>query len=292
MTVWDAIYKDLVQNILKNGTMQSGNVRAKYADGRPAYTKYLKSISFELKPEDGIGVLTSKFVGTKWAFMEMEWIWQQRSNDVSWLNDRNVTIWDEWKQEDGTIGKAYGWQLENKKRKSSSGEHLNQVHYVIDQLLNNPSSRRIRTSLWGVEDLDKMALEPCVYDTTWSVNDDNTLDLQVKQRSADVALGLPYNVVQYGALHRLMAETVNLNLGTMYWHIDNAHIYDRHLKTIEKQVSASLRNEENIFSLELPLGLNNKTIYESFDSKRLSEAKVCEYNKSQTNGIFRYEVAE
>lgn len=292
MTVWDNIYKNIVKDILENGTMQKGSVRAKYADGCPAYTKYLKSVSFKLTPEDGIGVLTSKFVGTKWAFTEMEWIWQERSNDVNWLNDRNVSIWDEWKQNDGTIGKAYGWQLENKKRKSSNGELVNQVHYVIDQLLKNPSSRRIRTSLWGVEDLDEMALEPCVYDTTWSVNEDNTLDLQVKQRSADVALGLPYNVVQYGALHRLMAETVKLNLGTMYWHIDNAHIYDRHLKTIEEQVNAPITCKTRKFSIKLPLSSDNDSSFSSFDAKRLSKAIVCEYNKSLTNGTFKYEVAE
>lgn len=292
MTVWDEKYKSIVLDILDKGTMQTGNVRAKYADGRPAYTKYRKSVSFSLGAEDGMGVLTSKFVGTKWALTELEWIWQERSNDVRWLNDRGITIWNEWKQPDGTIGKAYGWQLENKKRISSSGDKVNQVHYIIDQLLINPKSRRIRTSLWGVEDLDEMALEPCVYDTTWSVNEDNTLDLQVKQRSADVALGLPYNVVQYGALHRLMAETVNLRLGTLFWHIDNAHIYTRHIDLLAKQVNAYANNKRQIFEINLPKKKMGKDAKTNFDSKRLSNAKIIGYNKDITNGIYRYEVAE
>ncbi|MEI2422587.1 thymidylate synthase, partial [Arthrospira platensis SPKY2] len=203
------VYSQLVRQVINEGVAQDpSTVRAHYADGKPAPTISVEGVSFAITPEMGVPILQSKFVGHKWALTEIEWIWQEMSNDVAWLNDRGVTIWDEWKQEDGTIGKAYGWQLGHKKRSVEDCE-MNQVEYVIHQLKHNPSSRRIMTTLWDVEDLDDMSLEPCVWATHWTVQE-GKLNLHVKQRSADIALGLPYNVLQYHALHALMAEEVGL----------------------------------------------------------------------------------
>ena len=282
MSMFDLVYNQLVRQVINEGVAQDpSTVRAHYADGKPAPTISVEGVSFAITPEMGVPILQSKFVGHKWALTEIEWIWQEMSNDVAWLNDRGVTIWDEWKQEDGTIGKAYGWQLGHKKRSVEDCE-MNQVEHVIHQLKSNPSSRRIMTTLWDVEDLDDMSLEPCVWATHWTVQE-GKLNLHVKQRSADIALGLPYNVLQYHALHALMAEEVGLELGTMYWNIDNAHIYDRHIETIKEQTEGSYDVGVLMSTpkLVLPEG-------DGFFPRRLSEAKIIDYKH---NGKFTYEVA-
>lgn len=282
MSMFDLVYNQLVRQVINEGVAQDpSTVRAHYADGKPAPTISVEGVSFAITPEMGVPILQSKFVGHKWAFTEIEWIWQEMSNDVTWLNDRGVTIWDEWKLEDGTIGKAYGWQLGHKKR-SVEDREMSQVEYVIHQLKHNPSSRRIMTTLWDVEDLDDMSLEPCVWATHWTVQG-GKLNLHVKQRSADVCLGLPFNVLQYHALHALMAEEVGLELGTMYWNIDNAHIYDRHIETIKEQTEGSYDVGVLMSTpkLVLPEG-------EGFFPRRLSEAKITDYKH---NGKFTYEVA-
>lgn len=282
MSMFDLVYSQLVRQVINEGVAQDpSTVRAHYADGKPAPTISVDGVSFAITPEMGVPILQSKFVGHKWAFTEIEWIWQEMSNDVTWLNDRGVTIWDEWKLEDGTIGKAYGWQLGHKKRSVEDCE-MNQVEYVVHQLKHNPSSRRIMTTLWDVEDLNDMSLEPCVWATHWTVQE-GKLNLHVKQRSADIALGLPYNVLQYHALHALMAEEVGLELGTMYWNIDNAHIYDRHIETIKEQTEGSYDVGVLMSTpkLVLPEG-------DGFFPRRLSEAKIIDYKH---NGKFTYEVA-
>lgn len=282
MSMFDLVYNQLVRQVINEGVAQDpSTVRAHYADGKPAPTISVEGVSFAITPEMGVPILQSKFVGHKWAFTEIEWIWQEMSNDVTWLNDRGVTIWDAWKLEDDTIGKAYGWQLGHKKRFVEDCK-MNQVEYVIHQLKHNPSSRRIMTTLWDVEDLDDMSLEPCVWATHWTVQE-GKLNLHVKQRSADIALGLPYNVLQYHALHALMAEEVGLELGTMYWNIDNAHIYDRHIETIKEQTEGSYDVGVLMSTpkLVLPEG-------EGFFLRRLSGAKVIDYKH---NGKFTYEVA-
>lgn len=282
MSMFDLVYSQLVRQVINEGVAQDpSTVRAHYADGKPAPTISVEGVSFAITPEMGVPILQSKFVGHKWALTEIEWIWQEMSNDVAWLNDRGVTIWDEWKQEDGTIGKAYGWQLGHKKRSVEDYE-MNQVEYVIHQLKHNPSSRRIMTTLWDVEDLDDMSLEPCVWATHWTVQEDK-LNLHVKQRSADIALGLPYNVLQYHALHALMAEEVGLELGTMYWNIDNAHIYDRHIETIKEQTEGSYDVGVLMSTPKLVLPEGDGFFY-----RRLSEAKIIDYKH---NGKFTYEVA-
>ena len=192
MTKFDHIYKDIVLDIINNGKMQKGNVRSKYADGTPAYTKYIHGVNFVIEPDE-LPILQSKRVAWKTALVEMEWIWQEMSNDLDWLQERDCHIWDEWEIKEcfwnGTIGKAYGYQLRDKLRKINE-KWFNQVEYVIHQIKNNPRSRRILTTLYNVEDLKDMALEPCVYETQWEVDDDDYLILHVRQRSADVALTL------------------------------------------------------------------------------------------------------
>ena len=284
MTKFDHIYKDIVLDIINNGKMQKGNVRAKYADGTPAYTKYIHGVNFVIEPDE-LPILQSKRVAWKTALVEMEWIWQEMSNDLDWLQERDCHIWDEWEIKEGfwngTIGKAYGYQLRDKLRKINE-KWFNQVEYVIHQIKNNPRSRRILTTLYNVEDLKDMALEPCVYETQWEVDDDDYLILHVRQRSADMALGSVINVYQYSVLHRLMAKVTGKKLGNMYWSIGNAHIYDRHLELLEKQVTADISElEKEKPVLNLPDG-------SSFFESPLSQATIKNYHH---NGNFKYEVA-
>lgn len=284
MTKFDHIYKNIILDVINNGKMQKGNVRAKYADGTPAYTKYIHGVNFVIEPDE-LPILQSKRVAWKTALVEMEWIWQEMSNDLDWLQERDCHIWDEWEIKEGfwngTIGKAYGYQLRDKLRKINE-KWFNQVEYVIHQIKNNPRSRRILTTLYNVEDLKDMALEPCVYETQWEVDDDDYLILHVRQRSADMALGNPFNVLQYSILHRLMAKSTGKKLGNMYWNIGNAHIYDRHLELLEKQVTADISElEKEKPVLNLPDG-------SSFFESPLSQATIKNYHH---NGDFKYEVA-
>ena len=284
MTKFDHIYKDIVLDIINNGKMQKGNVRAKYADGTPAYTKYIHGVNFVIEPDE-LPILQSKRVAWKTALVEMEWIWQEMSNDLDWLQERDCHIWDEWEIKEGfwngTIGKAYGYQLRDKLRKINE-KWFNQVEYVIHQIKNNPRSRRILTTLYNVEDLKDMALEPCVYETQWEVDDDDYLILHVRQRSADMALGSSFNLLQYSVLHRLMAKSTGKKLGNMYWSIGNAHIYDRHLELLEKQVTADISElEKEKPVLNLPEGSD-------FFATPLSEVDIKNYHH---NGNFKYEVA-
>ena len=284
MTKFDHIYKNIILDVINNGKMQKGNVRAKYADGTPAYTKYIHGVNFVIEPDE-LPILQSKRVAWKTALVEMEWIWQEMSNDLDWLQERDCHIWDEWEIKEGfwngTIGKAYGYQLRDKLRKINE-KWFNQVEYVIHQIKNNPRSRRILTTLYNVEDLKDMALEPCVYETQWEVDDDDYLILHVRQRSADMALGSVINVLQYSVLHRLMAKSTGKKLGNMYWNIGNAHIYDRHLELLEKQVTADISElEKEKPVLNLPEG-------SSFFESPLSQATIKNYRH---NGDFKYEVA-
>ena len=284
MTKFDHTYKNIILDIINNGKMQKGNVRAKYADGTPAYTKYIHGVNFVIEPDE-LPILQSKRVAWKTALVEMEWIWQEMSNDLDWLQERDCHIWDEWEIKEGfwngTIGKAYGYQLRDKLRKINE-KWFNQVEYVIHQIKNNPRSRRILTTLYNVEELKDMALEPCVYETQWEVDDDDYLILHVRQRSADMALGSVINVLQYSVLHRLMAKSTGKKLGNMYWSIGNAHIYDRHLELLEKQVTADISElEKEKPVLNLPDG-------SSFFESPLSQATIKNYHH---NGNFKYEVA-
>lgn len=289
MTKFDEIYKGIVMDIVDNGQMQKGNVRAKYADGTPAYTKYVRGVNFEIKPEDGFPILQSKRVAWKTAFKEIDWIFRQMNNNVDDLEAIGVKIWSDWKKPDGTIGRAYGGVLGRKIWRpiaaidgSTVYKEMNQVEYILHEIVRNPRSRRIMTNLFEVEHLSDMALEPCVYGSHWEVCDDNKLHLFVKQRSGDITLGVPFNVAQYSMLHRRVAQVTGKELGSMYWSIDNAHIYDRHLELAEQQVTADISDLEGYSPI---LGLPKSLDY--FGTP-LYDSEITNYNH---NGNFKYEIA-
>lgn len=202
---------------------------------------------------------------------------------------------------DGTIGKAYGWQLKNKFRKVKPNDILlqmidndelsdnvkqndegfyllDQVDYLLYMLKANPYSRRIKTTLWCVEDLDEMALEPCVYETHWQMWDDK-LHLTVSIRSNDMGLGNPYNIYQYSILHRLIAQITGHKVGTICFNIDNAHVYDRHIEALKEQIQNPI--------YKAPIVLINPTVKSFYDFK-LEDITVMGYKH---NGTIRFEVA-
>lgn len=235
MSYADIIYNDLIKEILDTGISdENEKVRTIWNDGTPAHTIGIISKQIKFNNTE-VPIITSKHVAWKSAIKEMLWIWQMKSNKVQDLRNMGVKIWNEWELKDGTIGKAYGYQLGQKCR-IINNDVLDQVDYLIWSLKNNPSSRRHITTLWDKDDLDKMALQPCVWNTQWIVKQ-NKLHLIVGIRSNDLALGHPFNVFQYYVLQRMIAQVTNYELGTLTFNINDLHIYDRHIPHLVKQIS-------------------------------------------------------
>lgn len=232
MAKFDEIYKNIVKTIDEKGIWSKGNVRTKYADGTPAHYKSYIGYQFRLdNSTDEAHLITTRFAPSKSPIRELYWIWIMQSNNVDELNKLKCKFWDEWKMDDRTIGKAYGYQIAKK-----TFDYANQLDYIIGELKNNPNSRRIMSEIWIPEELDEMALTPCVHLTQWSVIN-GKLYLEVRQRSCDVALGLVANVFQYSVLHKLVAMECGLEPAEIIWNIHNVHIYDRHMDKLLKQVN-------------------------------------------------------
>lgn len=231
MSQFDKVYKELIETVLDKGVMSTGNVRTVYTDGTPAH--YISYIGYQFRLDnssDEAQLITSRYAPYKSAIREIYWIAKLRSNKLSDLRKLGCKFWDEWELEDGTIGPAYGAALDTPTFKFS-----NQVDYIINEIKNNPNSRRIITEIWIPSDLSKMALTPCVHLSQWSVVN-GKLYLEVRQRSCDIALGLVANVFQYSVLHKLIAKECGLEPADLIWTIHNAHIYDRHIEDLKKQI--------------------------------------------------------
>ncbi len=277
MSQADVQFNNLAADIIYNGYTDVGQeVRGRYADGTPAHTKFLLNKRFEFDNSE-FPILTTKQVGFKTPIKESPiWMWQNKSNNVQELRDMGVHIWDEWERPDNTIGKAYGFQLGKKVRKihykdfdeslvdptkpiEFDGEYvlLDQVDYLLHQLKHNPFSRRHLVQLWNIDDLDDMALPPCVYESRWTVTPDYKLHLKARARSTDVGLGLSFNIGQYNILQRKIAQVVGLSLGDFIFDMDMPHIYDRH----EEVVLKHMRNE-NKPAPELWINPDVKNFYE------------------------------
>lgn len=241
---FDEFYRDLVNYIASDkGTDIKENVRTVYADGTPAYYRQVIGLQVKFKPyKDSKGnyralLPTTRYAPYKSAIKELEWIMIRQSNDVNELeNELGCKYWSEWKQKDGTIGFAYG-----KKIKTKTYNFNSQIDYIINEIKNNPNSRRIITEIWDNEKLDKMALTPCLHLTQWTV-ENGKLILSIRQRSCDLALGLVSNIWQYQVLQHLIAKECNLEVGDLIWTVDNLHIYDRHIDKLGEQVMRKFYN--------------------------------------------------
>lgn len=237
MSYADKVFIDMCQDIIDNGVSTEGEkVRPHWEDGTSAYTvKRFGVINrYDLRKE--FPALTLRRTGLKSAFDELLWIWQKKSNNI---HDLNSHIWDSWADEDGSIGKAYGYQMSVKHQYREG--MMDQVDRVIYDLKNNPYSRRIMTNIYVHADLHEMNLYPCAYSMTFNVtkekNEDRlTLNAILNQRSQDVLAANNWNVCQYALLVHMMAQVCDMNVGEFVHVIADAHIYDRHIPIIKELI--------------------------------------------------------
>ena len=232
MSIADRIFVNNVNDILESGfSDEKLNVRPHWEDGTPAHTikKFCIVNRYDLSKEFPIMTIRRTFY--KSAINELLWIWQKKSNKVSELKGH---IWDSWAGEDGTIGKAYGYQL-GLKHKYKEGE-FDQVDRVLYDLKHNPQSRRILTSIYNFEDLHEMNLYPCAYSMTFNVSGD-VLNGILNQRSQDMLTANNWNVVQYSILLIMMAQVSGFKAGELVHVIADAHIYDRHIPIVKKIIA-------------------------------------------------------
>ena len=227
----DEIYRATCLDILENGFWDTDlDVRPKWADGTPAHTvkKFGVVSRYNLKEE--FPIMTLRRTYWKSAIDEILWIWQKKSNRIAELGSH---VWDEWADENGTIGKAYGYQL-GVKHKYPEGE-FDQVDRVLYDLKHNPASRRIMTNIFNHADLHAMGLAPCAYSMTFNVTG-NTLNAILNQRSQDMLTANNWNVCQYAALVHMMAQVSGLEAGELVHVIADCHIYDRHVDLVKKML--------------------------------------------------------
>lgn len=218
-------------DIIENGTpVFDERVRPRWEDGTPAYTikKFGVVNRYDLSKE--FPLLTIRPISFTKAVDEILWIWQKKSNNV---NDLNSKIWDAWADENGSIGKAYGYQM-GVKHKYREGE-FDMVDRVLFDLKNNPCSRRIMTNMYNFQDLSEMALYPCAYSMTFNVVDGKLCAI-LNQRSQDMLAANAWNVAQYAALVMMLAQASGLKAGELVHVIADAHIYDRHIPIVKELI--------------------------------------------------------
>ena len=238
MSYADQIFINMCKDILENGTSTEGEkVRPHWEDGTSAYTikKFGVVNRYDLSKE--FPLITLRRTALKSATDEILWIWQKKSNNI---NDLHSHIWDEWADEDGSIGKAYGYQMSVKHQYKEG--MMDQVDRVLYDLKNNPFSRRIMTNIYVHHDLHEMNLYPCAYSMTFNVTqqkgeDRLTLNAILNQRSQDVLAANNWNVVQYAVLVHMFAQVCNMNVGEFVHVIADAHIYDRHVPIIKELIT-------------------------------------------------------
>ncbi|MDR2547238.1 MAG: thymidylate synthase [Lachnospiraceae bacterium] len=237
MSQADHIFINMCKDILANGTSTAGEkVRPRWVDGTSAYTikRFGVVNRYDLAAE--FPLLTLRRTALKSATDELLWIWQAKSNNV---NDLHSRIWDEWADESGSIGKAYGYQMGIKHRYPEG--MMDQVDRVIHDLKTNPFSRRIMTNIYVHEDLHEMNLYPCAHGVTFNVTQEKegklTLNAILQQRSQDILAANNWNVVQYAVLIHMLAQVCEMAVGEFVHVIADAHIYDRHIPIVEELIT-------------------------------------------------------
>ena len=237
MSYADKVFVAMCQDILENGTSTEGElVRPHWEDGTSAYTikKFGVVNRYDLSKEFPAITLRKTYI--KSATDELLWIWQKKSNNI---HDLKSHVWDEWTDEDGSIGKAYGYQL-GVKHQYKEGM-MDQVDRVIYDLKHTPFSRRILTNIYVHQDLHEMNLYPCAYSMTFNVtqkkgDDRLTLNGILNQRSQDVLAANNWNVCQYAVLMHMLAQVCDMRVGELVHVIADAHIYDRHVPIVKELI--------------------------------------------------------
>lgn len=288
MSNWDKEYLNLCRKILKEGTEVQNRTGINSIK--------VPSHHFHFDLEEEFPILTTKQLFLRQAVLEMLWIYQAKSNDVRWLKDRDVHIWDEWEIDEEGIWKATqnvlgkDGKLEQKEIEKDFGKQwahtigtaygyivnkFNLTDELIDKIKNNPEDRRMVMSLWQNDYLDTAVLPSCVWSSEWDVTD-GKLNAWVHQRSCDVPLGLPFNITQYAVLLNMLAKTCNLKPGTLDWSIKDAHIYINQIDGIKEQI----RRMDELGDYKAPELWLNPDVNDFFDydnSRDCKDVKVLNY---------------
>lgn len=238
MSYADQLFINMCRDILENGTSTEGEkVRPKWEDGSSAYTikKFGVVNRYDLRKE--FPAITLRKTALKSCMDEILWIYQKKSSNI---HDLNSHVWDEWADETGSIGKAYGYQIGVKSRYKEG--MMDQMDRVLYDLKNNPFSRRIITNTYVHADLSEMHLYPCAYSVTYNVTqtkgeDKLTLNMVLHQRSQDVLAANNWNVCQYAILLMMVAQSCGMIAGELLHVIADAHIYDRHVDIIRELIT-------------------------------------------------------
>lgn len=231
MSKADVLFVNMCRDIIENGFSSEGQeVRPRWEDGMPAHTIKRFGVVNRYDLSEEFPALTLRPTAIKSAVDEVLWIWQRKSNNI---NDLKPHIWDEWADPDGSIGKAYGYQM-GVKYKFPQGE-MDQVDNVLWSLKNTPYSRRIMTNIFNFQDLHEMNLEPCAYSVTFNVTG-NKLNAILNQRSQDILAANNWNVVQYSVLVHMFAQVSGFVPGELVHVIADAHIYDRHIDIVKELI--------------------------------------------------------
>jgi thymidylate synthase len=218
-------YEDLLRHVLSHGVRK--------ADRTGTGTRSVFGHQMRFALQDGFPLITTKRVHFRSVALELLWFLRGDSN-VKWLQDRGVTIWDEWAGHDGDLGPVYGVQWRS--WPAPDGSHIDQISGVLDLLRSDPDSRRMIVSAWNVSDIPRMALPPCHAFFQFYVAD-GRLSCQLYQRSADLFLGVPFNIASYALLVHLMAQQTGLDVGDFIWTGGDCHIYDNHIEQVTEQLS-------------------------------------------------------
>ena len=231
MSKADVLFVNMCREILDNGFSSEGQiVRPKWEDGTPAHTIKTFGVVNRYNLKEEFPALTLRPTAIKTAVDEMLWIWQRKSNNIK---DLKGHIWDEWADENGSIGKAYGYQL-GVKHHYPEGD-MDQVDKVLWDLKNDPASRRIIAHMYNHHDLNEMALYPCAYSMTFNVTG-NKLNAILNQRSQDMLTANGWNVMQYATLLHMIAQATGFEAGELVHVIADCHIYDRHIPMVEEML--------------------------------------------------------
>ena len=218
-------YEDFLRHVHENGVAKTDRT------GTGTRSVFGHQMRFDLS--EGFPLVTTKKVHLKSIILELLWFLRGDSN-VQWLQERGCTIWNEWAREDGDLGPVYGVQWRS--WPTPEGGHIDQIAEVMKQLKSNPDSRRIIVSAWNVADLSKMALMPCHAFFQFYVAD-GKLSCQLYQRSADIFLGVPFNIASYAMLTHMIAQQCDLEVGDFIWTGGDCHIYNNHFEQVETQLA-------------------------------------------------------
>lgn len=218
-------YEDFMRHVHTHGVMKSDRT------GTGTRSVFGHQMRFDLR--EGFPLVTTKKVHVKSIVLELLWFLRGDGN-ARWLQERGVTIWDEWAKPDGDLGPVYGVQWRSWPK--PDGGHVDQIAEVVKQLKTNPDSRRIIVSAWNVADIPRMALAPCHAFFQFYVAE-GRLSCQLYQRSADIFLGVPFNIASYALLTHMLAQQCDLEVGDFIWTGGDCHIYSNHVEQVERQLS-------------------------------------------------------